>query len=248
MASTIVWITGASSGIGAALARTVPWDDARTIDISRSGRDGVEHVAADLSQPSGWQAASGSFASELGGFDGERAVLVHAAGTLDPIGFAGEVDPSRYVRQVLLDSAAPQILGDAFLRALGGTGAEAHLVQITSGAARSVYAGWSAYGAGKAAIEQWVRTVGAEQGRRGGRCRVVAVAPGVVDTPMQDDIRATPPDDFPAVDRFVALHDEGDLVEPERAARGIWALLDRDLDNGAVVDLREVGYGPERDT
>lgn len=242
VSSTIVWISGASSGIGAALVETIPWEDARILDISRSGADGVEHVRADLSQPSGWQAAAGSFADELEAFDGDRVVFVHNAGTLDPIGFAGEVDPSRYGRQVLLNAASPAILGDAFIRAVEQVDAGAHLVMITSGAASSVYEGWSAYCAGKAAVDQWVRVVGAERARRGSRCQVVAVAPGVVATPMQEHIRGSDEEEFPAVDRFIALHDEGELVEPDVAARGIWSCLDRELDNGAVVDLRDIGY------
>lgn len=242
MTSVIVWISGASSGIGRALVSTVPWGDARLIDISRSGAEGIEHVAADLSRPSGWRAAGRSFARELAAFDGDRAVFVHNAGTLDPIGFAGEVDPSPYGRQVLLNAASPPILGDAFIRAAESSGVDAQLVMITSGAASSVYEGWSAYCAGKAAVDMWVRVVGAERARRDSRCRVLAVAPGVVATPMQQRIRGTDEVDFPAVDRFVALHEDGDLVEPEVAARGIWSCLDRDLGNGEVVDLRDIGY------
>jgi benzil reductase ((S)-benzoin forming) len=109
---------------------------------------------------------------------------------------------------------------------------------ITSGAASSVYPGWSGYSAGKAAVDQWVRTAGAEQAERDGRCRVLSVAPGTVDTDMQARIRATDPRDFPRAGRFAELHETGGLVAPHDAARGIWALLDDDLDNGTVTDLR----------
>lgn len=239
--STIVWISGASSGIGRALAGTVPWSDARVIDISRSGAGEVEHLEADLTKPMGWKRASESFLAEVDAFDGDRAVFIHCAGTLRPMGFAGEVDPTAYARQVLLNSASPQVLGDAFLRAVDGRdGLDSHLVMISSGAASSVYEGWSAYGAGKAALDHWVRIAGAERARRGSGCRVVAVAPGVVATPMQEQIRAMDAEDFPQVERFVGLHERGELRTPEEAARGIWGLFDRDLDNGAVVDLREL--------
>lgn len=241
MARTLVWISGASGGIGRALFETLPWNDARVIDISRSGADGLEHVAADLSSPSGWQAAAESFAKELDGFDGERAVFVHCAATLEPIGFAGEVDGAGYADQVVLNSAAPQALGDAFVREVAVRDLESHLVMLTSGAATSVYPGWSAYCAGKAAVEHWVRTVGAERARRGDRCRVIAVAPGTVATPMQEKIRETDPHDFPDIDKFVGKYERGELRDPQDAARGIWEVLGRDLDNGAVVDLRDLG-------
>lgn len=241
MPGSLVWISGASGGIGRALTDTLPWDDARVIDISRSGADGLEHVAADLSSPSGWRAAAESFAKELEGFDGERAVFVHCAATLEPIGFAGEVDGAAYADQVVLNSAAPQALGDAFVREVADRDLESHLVMLTSGAATSVYEGWSAYCAGKAAVEHWVRTVGAERAQRGGGCRVIAVAPGTVATPMQEKIRETDRDDFPSVDKFIDLYEQGELRDPRDAARGIWEVLGRDLDNGAVVDLRDLG-------
>lgn len=239
--STLVWISGASSGIGRALVDTVPWSDVRIIDISRSGAEGVEHVPADLVKPAGWQAVAESFYRELDVFDGGRVAFIHCAGTLEPIGFAGEVDPTAYARQVLLNAVSPQVLGDAFIRAVDGRGElESHLVMITSGAATSVYEGWSAYGAGKAAVDHWVRTVGAERRQRGSPCRVLSVAPGVVATPMQEQIRGMDAEDFPQVDKFLGLHERGELRTPHEAAEGIWGLFDRDLDNGAVVDLRDL--------
>lgn len=241
MVGTLVWISGGSGDIGRALADTLPWDDARVIDISRSGAEGLEHVAADLASPSGWEAAAESFAKELDGFDGDRVVFIHCAGTLEPIGFAGEVDGEAYANQVLLNSAAPQTLGNAFVRAVAGRDFESHLVMLTSGAATTVYPGWSAYCAGNAAIDHWVRTVGAERAQRGDRCRVIAVAPGTVATSMQERIRETDPEDFPNVDKFVGLYERGELRDPQDAARGIWEVLGRDLDNGAVVDLRDLG-------
>lgn len=241
MVATLVWISGASGGIGRALAETLPWGDARVIDISRSGAEGLEHVAADLSRRSGWQTAAESFAKELEGFEGERAVFMHCSATLQPIGFAGEVDGEAYADQVVLNSAAPQVLGDAFVRAVAGRDLDAHLVIMTSGAATSVYPGWSAYCAGKAAVEHWVRTVGAEREKRGDRCRVIAVAPGTVATAMQERIRDTDPEDFPNVDKFIEKYEQGELRDPKDAARGIWEVVGRDLDNGAVVDLRDLG-------
>jgi benzil reductase ((S)-benzoin forming) len=243
MAGSLVVITGASSGLGLALARTLPWSPARVIDVSRRGAPGFEHVKADLADPAGWSAAAAFFEREIAGFEGERVVLVHCAGTLEPIGFAGEVDAKAYARQVLLNSAAPQVLGDAFLRAARATAVPCFVVMISSGAARNVYEGWSAYGAGKAAVDHWVRTVGAEQERRGGRVRILSVAPGVVETPMQQQIRATPSQDFPEVQRFHELAERGELRAPEDAARDVWSLLDHDLPNGAVVDLRDLASG-----
>jgi benzil reductase ((S)-benzoin forming) len=239
MTTSLIWISGGSSGIGRALALAVPWDGARVISISRSGPEGIEHLGADLSDPASWPEVGRSFERELRDFDGERAVFVQAAGTVEPIGFAGEVDTAAYSTNVVLNSAAPQVLGHLFLAASRHLEVPRHLVVLSSGAARSVYAGWSSYGAAKAALDQWVRNVGAEQAARGG-ARVISVAPGTVDTGMQAALRATSEDDFPSRQKFVDLHDAGKLADPDDVARDLWALLDRDLDNGSVVDLRDL--------
>ncbi|MDQ3570750.1 MAG: SDR family NAD(P)-dependent oxidoreductase [Actinomycetota bacterium] len=242
MGDTLIWISGASSGIGKALADNVPWDDARIIDISRRGGSGVEHVEADLSDPASWPTVAESFERELTDFSGERVVFVHAAGSVQPIGFAGEVDTEAYTGNVLLNSAAGQVLGHAFLRAARDIDAQRYLVMLSSGAASLVGAGWSSYGAGKAALDQWVRDVGAEQDQRGG-VRVVAVAPGVVQTEMQEQIRETAESDFPKRDKFVELHESGQLSDPDEVAGQMWALLERGFENGAVLDLRQVSAG-----
>ena len=78
-----------------------------------------------------------------------------AVAAIVDFGFAGEMDAAAYTRNVLLNSAAPQVLGDAFLRAAARTEASCQLVNISSGAANNAYAGWSSYCAGKAAADQW---------------------------------------------------------------------------------------------
>jgi NAD(P)-dependent dehydrogenase (short-subunit alcohol dehydrogenase family) len=289
------------------------------VDLSRSGGT-AEHFRVDLSDPADWVRVEEHFEAELAGFTGERVVFVHNAGTVVPIGPADSVDAEAYTRAVLLNSAAPQVLGRAFLRATARLRCEKHLIMLTSGAASTAYAGWSSYNAGKAAVDHWVRTVGAEQpplapaktartdaelapsetgrtdgehvpaetgpadaepvaagtgradrervaslvsaeiGRTGaesggervpggaegadgehvGRvgCRVIAVAPGVVDTAMQGEIRAADEQAFPEVERFRGLKASDALSSPEQAARGIWSLLEREFPNGSVLDLR----------
>jgi len=199
MSKSLIFVSGASSGIGLALVRTLPFGDARTIDISRRGAEGCEHFAADLADPADWRRVDELFDREIPDFSGERVIFIHSAGTLEPMGFAGEVDATQYTRNVLLNSAAPQVLGDAFLRAVARGRTNACLTFISSGAASSVYEGWTSYGAGKAAIDQWVRTV----------------------------------------DKFIALHQDGELREPAVVARELWALIGRRHSNGAVLDLRD---------
>jgi benzil reductase ((S)-benzoin forming) len=243
--STLVVVTGGSAGLGRALLAAAP-AGARRIDVSRSGprpgdvalRD-VHHLAVDLADPRAWAEVGRALDAELVATTHDRVTVIHNAGTLDPIGFAGEVDADAYTRNVLLNSAAPQVIGYHVLRSLAGRGGRRELVLLSSGAARTAYPGWSAYGAGKAATDHWVRAAGAEQERRGG-VRVLAVAPGVVATDMQATIRATDEHDFPPVERFRRLHAEGALEDADDVARRLWALLDDDtVTTGSVVDLRD---------
>jgi len=238
----LLWISGASSGIGAALVETVPYDDAHIIDISRSGgTPRTEHVPADLADPAAWSAIDAHFHARIEQFGGRHVTFVHAAASLHPIGFAGEVDPAAYRRTALLNATAPQVLGDALLRALGASsfGGTADLVFISSGAAKRPIEGWSTYCAGKAAQDMWVRTVGAEQQRRGTGRRLLAIAPGVVATSMQEQIRATDERELPDVGRFRQLHADGELLDPAESARRVWALVTGDAESGAVLDVRE---------
>lgn len=239
----LVWISGASGGVGRALVATVPWRGARIVGIGRRPVEGIDHLEADLADPRSWSRVGGAFASAVRGDEHDCVVFVHAAGTLDPIGFAAEVDSDRYTANVLLNAAASQVLGHLFLKAVTPLPGKRSLVLLSSGAARTVYPGWSSYGAAKAAIDQWVRTVGAEQARRGA-VQVLAVAPGTVDTPMQATLRATSEHDFPQRQKFVDLHRSGRLTAPEVAARGIWELVERDLPTGSVVDLRDLFPAP----
>lgn len=236
----LVVVTGGSKGLGAALLASAP-RGARLVDVSRSGppaiaRD-VAHVAADLADPDAWSDVARDLVEEVSRAR-DRVVVWHAAGTLAPIGFAGEVDGDAYTRNVLVNAACGQVLGAHVLAALRTSSAtRRELGLISSGAARRAYPGWSAYGAGKAALDHWARAVHEEQTLRGG-VRVVSVAPGVVATGMQEHIRSVDERDFPHVDHFHELHRRGDLDDPAEIAGRLWRLLD-EPELPPVVDLRD---------
>lgn len=238
MADLLV-VTGGSSGLGAALIRTVPFE-CHTVDVSRSGpeRPSTEHLPADLSDPSTWEEVGRRFRDLIDAHQPRRAVFIHAAGTIDPIGFAGEVDSPEYRSAVVLNGGSGQMLGHEFLRAAQGV-ERTEVVMVTSGAASSVYPGWSAYGPAKAALNQWVRTVGAEQEIRGG-ATVLSIAPGVMDTNMQRRVRDADAEDFPSIERFERLHSEGDLVAPDVAAARVWSVVESRPSTGEVIDVRDV--------
>ncbi|RZT27690.1 NAD(P)-dependent dehydrogenase (short-subunit alcohol dehydrogenase family) [Kribbella sp. VKM Ac-2569] len=237
----LVWISGASAGLGAALAATIPFESVELIDISRrGGTPGTQHVAVDLADPESWPVVEKDFRQRIEAGDPQLVVFIHNAGTLTPLGSADHVDTEQYTRNVLLNSAAAQVLGQSFLSAVSGRDCEQHLIMVSSGAASRPHEGESSYCAGKAAIDQWVRTVGLEQQRRSPGCRVISVSPGSVDTDMQAELRAASPDEVPVSARFREMQALGHLAKPETVARTIWSLLDRDLPSGTVLHVRDV--------
>ena len=63
---TIVWITGATQGLGSGLARTCPHPDAHVINLSRSPHPDLENVTFDLTRPDTWSSVRESFRRHLG--------------------------------------------------------------------------------------------------------------------------------------------------------------------------------------
>jgi benzil reductase ((S)-benzoin forming) len=236
----LVWISGASAGLGAALAATLPFD-AELVDISRrGGTPGAYHVAVDLADPASWPVVEMDFRQRIAEYSPDLVVFIHNAGTLTPLGPADRVDTAQYTRNVLLNSAAALVLGQAFLSAVSGCDCEQHLIMVSSGAARRPHEGESSYCAAKAAIDQWVRTTGLEQRRRDPGCRVISVSPGAIDTDMQAELRACTDDQVPESNRFREMYTQGLLDKAEDVARTIWSTLDRDLDNGSVLHIRDL--------
>jgi short-subunit dehydrogenase len=142
---------------------------------------------------------------------------------------------------------APLVLGDAFLRAsrdASVAGVEIGLVQMSSAAARLAYPALGVYGAGKAAMEQWVRGVRAEIAYRGSRQWVVAVRPGFVDTPAAHKDAALSPDVYPAAPALAdSLATREGVLDADTAAREIWAALPPAGDKAVLLFGEVVGAG-----
>ncbi len=179
MGDTIVWISGATGGIGASLLRHVPYPNARIINLDIRDAAGCENVRFDLTDPASWDAVAAHFADELARFKGRRAVFLQNAFVQAGMGVIGKIDRDGYRTSLTANFVAPLMLGEAFLRA-ATPGYELGLMMMSSGSALGRI-GQSAYGAAKAGIEKWVEVARQEFSTRPDTW-IVAVRPGLVRT------------------------------------------------------------------
>lgn len=223
-------VTGHSKGLGAALAAQLEAGGYEVLGVSRSAG-----ATVNLSSPGAvrdWLEAG-----HLSGFlaDATDLILINNAGTVGPIAFAGRQELAEIEQAINVNITAPLMLTDAVISARPA-GVPLRVAHISSGAGRRPHPTWSTYCATKAAIDMHATALAAE---RLDGVRVASIAPGVVDTGMQELIRGA---DFPGRERFQALKDEGQLSSPEGAARQILTLLNRaDFGDKVITDVRDVG-------
>jgi benzil reductase ((S)-benzoin forming) len=220
-------ITGASRGIGAHLARDFAGRGMRLGLCARSApvlADGEGVVAArlDVRDADAVDRFARSVEERLGRID----LWINNAGVLTPIAPLRRADVGEWDQHIQINVAGAFHGARAYvnhLRRLGAAGRGGVLVNISSGAGRKPYFGWSAYCAGKAAVDMFTRCLAIEEADID--LRAHAVAPGIVDTLMQEQIRASSPDDFPDQARFVQLARDGKLSTPTFVAARLLELV-----------------------
>ncbi|MCU0755588.1 MAG: SDR family oxidoreductase [Xanthomonadales bacterium] len=237
-------LTGHRRGLGRGIAIALLARGIHVLGISRSVDPdlGAEHprlltrLELDLADTPALLAwlATGALSDFLA--DASQALLINNAGVVTPMGTLAQQDAHAVAAAVAINVSAPLVLSAAFVQATAHS-ADRRVLHLSSGAGRKAYPGWSVYGATKAALDHHARAapLDAVPG-----LRVVSLAPGVIATDMQAEIRSTDPERFPLRERFVELEREGGLVEPaEAGARVVEYLLAADFGRMPVSDLRD---------
>jgi NAD(P)-dependent dehydrogenase (short-subunit alcohol dehydrogenase family) len=247
----LVILTGASRGLGRALAAQLLSAERRLLAISRHPDPGldaearaagaaVEQWALDIAHDVGVAARLEAWLHHHATANWSRATLINNAGILGPVGPIDRSDGESLASVLRVNLEAPCVLTSAFLRATMGWPAQRRVLHISSGAGRRAIAGWAGYCAAKAGLDHFARVTALDEARRLSPARIVSLAPGVVDTDMQTELRASDPDGFPEYARFRDLKAEGKLASAEAAARGVLAYLARpDFGTHPVADVRE---------
>lgn len=235
-------VTGHSRGFGEGIAAALLARDIPVLGVSRRGNERLASTyggrlqqelldLSDAGATTDWlrRGTLRQFVQEA-----RTALLVNNAGLLQPIGPLQDQDAGDVWRAVSVNVGAALALCAAFVQATAGCD-ESRILHISSGAGRKAYAGWSVYCATKAALDHHARAVELD-GTPG--LRIASLAPGVIDTDMQAEIRATTADRFPDKDRFVAMKREGTLRDAGRVgAMAVDYLLGASFGKDVIAEL-----------
>ncbi len=252
MTSTrLVILTGASRGLGAGMAEHLlaagtllltlsRRPDPALQDTARSAGAALEQWAIDVGHDVGAAARLETWLHQHAAAGFTSAVLINNAGVLGPVGPIDRSGAEQLAAVLRVDLEAPMVLTAAFLRATRNWAIDKRVLNISSGAGRRPISGWAAYCAAKAGIDHYSRVVALDEALLPNPARIVSLAPGVIDTDMQGELRAAEAAGFPEQFHFVELKASGQLPSPETAAARVLAYLARpDFGTQPVADVRD---------
>lgn len=227
-------VTGASGGIGAGIAerfaalgvrlalcaRTEP-----TLPEGATGTTASVDVT-DAGAVADWVAGA---AAALGPID----LCIANAGILGPLGPLRDDDPDAVAATFRTNVEGMAHTAAAYAGHVRGRPGGGVLLAVSSGAGRNPTAGWAPYAASKAAVDALCLSVAEEEADAG--LRVRAVAPGVVDTGMQEAIRASTPEAFPRHEQFVRMKADEAFNSPTHVADHLLRLAFTDVGDDEVL-------------
>ena len=241
-------VTGASKGIGREISLQLATQGHPVIALARASVEldeigttlaqicpGSFSLACDLSHPEIIQSTASHICETFDWIAG----IVHNAGTIFPIIPLAQADISLWTHSISANLIGVQDLTQRLLANMGGS-QQSRTTTISSGASLRPVESWSAYCVAKAGLDMWARCLAAEGSAS--NISAIAVAPGVVDTGMQVDIRSANPKQFPAHPTFVSLHTDGHLTQSKDVAGQLCPLiLHHSMEqSGQRFDVREL--------
>jgi len=250
MRKNLTILTGASRGMGLAIAQQLLHCGDTLICLSRHTNDGLAQQAlAQGTTLEQWQhdLADGATAADrlrqwlqmqsVTAF--ASATLINNAGVIPPIAPLSASDPAELAQALRVGLEAPMLLTSAFL---GGTEhwlVPRKVLNISSGLGRRAMASQAAYCAAKAGMDHFTRCAALDEALKPHGAKLCSLAPGVIDTDMQLQLRSTNHHDFPDAANFAALQAAGMLTSPQEAATRLLAWLQRpDFGHLPVADIR----------
>ncbi len=244
-------LTGASRGMGLAMARQLLLPGNSLLCISRSVNETLAVQAKqaganllqwtqDLAQGASTSARLEQWLREQSGGSFTSVTLINNAGVIPRIGPLSEADADDLSHALRVGLEAPMQLTSAFLRATQNWSGARKVLNISSGLGRRAMASQAGYCAAKAGMDHFTRCVALEEALKPSGAKVCSLAPGVIDTNMQVQLRAADSKAFPDQSSFVNLKTSGSLASPDDAAQRVLAVLMRaDFGANPVADVRD---------
>jgi len=249
--SRLTVLTGASRGLGRAMAQQLLQPGATLLCISRHSDAALlqqataagatlEQWEQDLSEPVAAAARLTAWLQSIDPARFARATLINNAGTVGQPRPLADGVAAELAEALRVGLEAPMLLAGAFLGATRDWPGRREVLNISSGLGRNAMGSQAPYCAAKAGMDHFSRAVALEQAVLPNGAKIVSLAPGVIDTDMQVQLRGTPAEAFPDRERFVQLKAQGLLDSPDTAAAKVLAYLDRaDFGSKPVADVRD---------
>ncbi len=226
------YITGTSQGIGKAFAEYLLKDSTnKVIGLARKQsikHSNYNHISIDLTHID--SIVDFKFENHS---DAKKIYLINNAGALGEIKPVGNLTSFDIVKNYTLNLIAPSVLTNSFIKFYTDINAEKVIVNMSSGAAKSPIDGWSMYCSSKAGLDMFTRVVDAEQKIKSKHLkensttgfRIFSIAPGVVDTNMQIEIRSASTENFSRLNDFIGYKENNILAEPKNISEKYFKLL-----------------------
>lgn len=243
-------LTGGSRGMGLAMAHQLLKPGNTLISLARSTSAPLstavpqgatlEQWSVDLAQPAQAAQRLREWLATQPASRYASATLINNAGVIPRIAPLSASDPADLANALRVGLEAPMQLTAAFLGATEGWGVPRKVLNVSSGLGRRAMASQAAYCAAKAGMDHFTRCLALDEAAKPNGARVCSLAPGVIDTDMQVQLRSAEAADFPDVGNFAQLKSSGSLTSPEEAARRLLAWLARpDFGADPVADVRD---------
>ena len=229
-------ITGTSRGLGEAIAMKLLNSNNFLICISRTKNDKLIELAQDQNYKLTYIEFDLNKVNELESiFDGvfqhidpkniQSINLINNAGTVKPVKTLEKHTGEEIINSYNVNMVAPAIIISKFVEMTANYSCEKRIINISSGAAKKPYDGWSCYCSSKAALEMLTRCVSAEQNTKEFPVKILSFDPGIIDTDMQNEIRQSNIEDFSQLDRFIDYKANGKLLTADFVADKVIELL-----------------------
>lgn len=172
--------------------------------------------------------------------DFENVFLINNAGWIGEIASLGNLDPVGIQKIQVINLVAPALLINEFVTRYQRLEGKKVVVNISSGAAAKAIDGWSGYCSSKAALNQLSLVAEEESKLKGLGIKYYALSPGIIDTPMQEEIRSAVQENFSNIDKFRSYKSQNQLSTPEEVAGKVIYLMDHpEKFKGVLQDVRE---------